>query len=65
MRCVFQLQSQLSELQVDVSKERKLRERAELLCQDYENELESLQQSKHLGKSTSSLNLEVSQEVAR
>ena len=62
---VYQLQSQLSESQVDLGKERKLRERAELLCQEFEIELEALQQTRQLGKSTSSLNLEVSQEVSR
>ena len=50
---------------METSRERKLKEKMELLCQEYEIELEALQQKKQLGKSTSSLNLEASQEVSR
>ncbi len=42
-----------------------MRERAEMQCQECEAELEALQQKRQMRQSTSSLNVDASQELAR
>jgi len=59
-----ELQSYLEEAQAEASREKKLRERAELFSKELSQELEGLQQ-RSIGRSSSSSSLDLSQEVSR
>ena len=60
----FQLQLQVDEVRSEASKERKMRERADDYNSELEQELETLKR-KHIGRASSTTNLELTQEISR
>jgi hypothetical protein len=60
----LQLQNQLDESKSNVSKEIRVRERAEQYAKDLEAEIERIKR-KHMGRADSTANLELSEEIAR
>ena len=61
--CV-QLENQVDEAKSNVSKEMRVRERAEQYARDLEAEIERIKR-KHMGRSESAANVELSDEIAR
>ena len=60
----LQMQNQLDETKSNVSKEIRVRERAEQYAKDLESEMERLKR-KHIGRSEASANAELTEEISR
>ncbi|KAL5008245.1 hypothetical protein ScPMuIL_013826 [Solemya velum] len=63
-KTITEFQSQADEFRADANKERKLRERSEQYSRELEQEIESMRR-KQLGRSSSTTNLELTQEISR
>lgn len=63
-KTITELQTQVDEVRSEASKEKKMRERADEYNQELEQELETLKR-KHIGRASSTTNLELTQEISR